>query len=87
MILHEVEEAAYASACAGARALAWGRGCGAAVQGSCSPPLPPASPHAAWPVGLRGGRLQEQALKVSCWFAPFKNDNRDFNVMIHQEVF
>jgi len=43
MILHEVEEAAYASACAGVQAPAWGSVCGAAVRGFRSPSLPPPS--------------------------------------------
>lgn len=88
MVLHEVEEAAYAWVRTGERAAAWGSGCAAvqlcscaAVQGSGSPPLPPPPPS------LQVGRLQEQALKVSCWFAPFKNDNGDFNAVIHREVF
>lgn len=59
----------------------------AAVQGSCPPPLPPGSPHTARPVRLHRGRLQGQALKFSCWFAPSKNHNGDFNIVIHQEVF
>lgn len=82
-----MEEAAYASACAGEQALAWGRGCGAAVQlcQLCRAPAPLLSPRCL--SDCTQGGCESRLLRFLAGLLLLKMINVDVNTMIHQGVF